>query len=558
MNLPTHIQKAVDHGLLDVNEEGKVVSCKKDEVETIMGIARVVEKIQPTTTAQADDTTDQEAIVLCRVLNAPSGIARELWSQLRIAFGVSHDQGVPSSLWSNPAFRAVGIEIDRTYLGQLETQLISRDSLIRNYSEPSNQNKIVQPIEFTQVVANLTAENAMAAYGDEESEWAVALDLLRKARVRAIYNDTIKAVEQAQKADTKLEKQIEFQQGKLMECLGMLRGSVGQQGNAKTSTDILFGVNGKPGLLDKIMDGRQAVQPVSTGIPAMDLDMEGGVYPGGGDFSGGRLFTLAARTGVGKTILAAQAAVGLAKGGLKVGFVSAELDEDEIWTRIWSCATRSFNPNTSWASVGDIKQPGPGKAEEIAGRVQQACGKLQEAGGEIMVEAPWGADVDNVINILRSMKAKNPEMRAAVIDHFHALSRHKGGPTNESGMMEDRAYKLMTVAKELGIDLIVLAQMNRVGMDALSSKQAPGLDQIRGTDALSHVSHAVWIARRVTGDDQPSNRNLEFWHAKTRGRQAIWNGTSMRGTKDFIEMSTLRMDYAHSGVEYDDTENKVN
>jgi replicative DNA helicase len=558
MNLPTHIQKAVDHGLLDVNEEGKVVSCKKDEVETIMGIARVVEKIQPTTTAQADETKDQEAIVLCRVLNAPSGIARELWSQLRIAFGVSHDQGVPSSLWSNPAFRAIGIEIDRTYLGQLETQLISRDSLIRNYSEPSNQNKIVQPIEFTKVVAELTAENAMAAYGDEESEWAVALDLLRKARVRAIYNDTIKAVEQAQKADTKLEKQIEFQQGKLMECLGMLRGSVGQQGNAKTSTDILYGVNGKPGLLDKIMDGRQAVQPVSTGIPAMDLDMEGGVYPGGGDFSGGRLFTLAARTGVGKTILAAQAAVGLAKGGLKVGFVSAELDEDEIWTRIWSCATRSFNTNTSWASVGDIKQPGPGKAEEIAGRVQQACGKLQEAGGEIMVEAPWGADVDNVINILRSMKAKNPEMRAAVIDHFHALSRHKGGPTNESGMMEDRAYKLMTVAKELGIDLIVLAQMNRVGMDALSSKQAPGLDQIRGTDALSHVSHAVWIARRVTGDDQPSNRNLEFWHAKTRGRQAIWNGTSMRGTKDFIEMSTLRMDYAHSGVEYDDTENKVN
>jgi len=542
MNLPTHIQNAVNHGLLEVNEAGQVISCKKDEVETIMGIARVVEKIQPTTIAQSDDTTDQEAIVLCRVLNAPSGVARELWSQLRIAFGVSHDQGVPSSLWSNPAFRALGIEVDRTYLGQHETQLISRDSLIRNYSEPNNQNKIVEPIEFKQVVANLTAEGAMAAYGNEESEWAVALDLLRKARVRAIYNDTLQAIEQAQKADTKLEKQIEF-----------------QQGNAKNSTDILFGVDGKPGLLDKIMDGREAVQPISTGIPSMDLDMEGGVYPAGAEFTGGRLFTLAARTGVGKTILAAQAAVGLAKGGLKVGFISAELDEDEIWTRIWSCATRTFNKNNAWASVGDIKQPGPGKAQEIAHRVSEACSKLQECGGELMVEAPWGADVESVVNILRSMKAKNPEMRAAIIDHFHALSRHKGAPTSEAAMMEDRAYKLMTVAKELGIDLIVLAQMNRVGMDIASSKQAPGLDQIRGTDAISHVSHAVWIVRRAPGgDDQPSNRELEFWHSKTRGRQAVWNGNSMRGTRHFIEVSKLEMDYAHSGVQSDNTPNLVN
>ena len=101
---------------------------------------------------------------------------------------------------------------------------------------------------------------------------------------------------------------------------------------------------------------------------------------------------------------------------------------------------------------------------------------MQTAEGDILVEAPWGADVDAVINILRSMKAKNPDLRAAVVDHFHCLARHRGAPSSEAAMMEERAYKLMTVAKELGIDLIVLAQMNRVGMDAQSSKVAPGLD----------------------------------------------------------------------------------
>ena len=158
-----------------------------------------------------------------------------------------------------------------------------------------------------------------------------------------------------------------------MESRGRLRGSVCQQGNAKSATDSLHGVNGQSGMLDSILLAKEQTQPISTGIPAMDLDMEGGVYPPGAEFTGGRLFTLAARTGVGKTILGANAAVSLAAGGLKVGFVSAELDENEIWTRVWACATRVFNDNTDWASVGDIKQPGVYK-EKIAARVQQACG----------------------------------------------------------------------------------------------------------------------------------------------------------------------------------------
>ena len=86
-------------------------------------------------------------------------------------------------------------------------------------------------------------------------------------------------------------------------------------------------------------------------------------------------------------------------------------------------------------------------------------------------------------------------------------------------------------AKELEIDLIVLAQMNRVGMDAVGKTQAPTLDQIRGTDALSHVSHAVWIARKDLArriNAQKAKRGLELWHAKTRGRQAFWDGRQCR------------------------------
>ena len=188
---------------------------------------------------------------------------------------------------------------------------------------------------------------------------------------------------------------------------------------------------------------------------------------------------------------------------------------------------------------------------------------MQQTGGEIFVEAPWAADVDAVINNLRSMKAKSPEMRAAVVDHFHCLSRHRNAPHGEASMLEERAYKLTTAAKELGIDLIVLAQMNRVGMNEErlqgSKRPAPSTDQIRGTDAIAHLSHGVWMVRKkgATEDSPNQNRDLEFWHSKTRGRQAVWSGNGIRDVGSYVECSELVMDYPHVSVMRDDTLLKI-
>jgi hypothetical protein len=560
---PSYIQHAVELGLLQ-ETDGKITGVSEESCETILGISRVIEKIQPTTIVKNETTTDQESIILTRVLSSPSGVARELWSQLRISLGVAHDQSVPLSLWSTKTFRAIGNEIDFTFLGERNSELISRKSLLHEYQSLPNSSQGVSFDVFKEAVDRLSNPSSMDAYGDAVSEWGVALDLLRQARVKSIYSETMHSVMQAHRADTKMEKTIEFQQSKLMECLGMLRGSIGQQGNAKTMGEMLIGNSGRPGLIDKVLMAGEVIQPVTTTIPAMDLDMEGGVYPPGTIFNGGRLFTLAARTGVGKTILGVNAAVGLVKGGLKVGFVSAELDEDEIWTRISACATALCNTNYEWSTVGDIKQPESNNRDKVASDLNSALMALQEGGGELLVEAPWGADVDTVITILRSMKAKMPDLRAAVLDHFHCLARHKGAPPNDSSMMEDRAYKLMTAAKELGIDLIVLAQMNRVGMDSLSAKNAPTLDQIRGTDALAHVSHAVWIVRKQQLEQQESNpadttaKKLEFWHAKIRGRQAYWNGSKIKGLKQNVECSLLTMNYPMSSVKFDETHYQVN
>ena len=555
MNFPAYIQKAVDLGLLTAEGE-KIVDCDKDSVETVVGMARLISKIQPTTQSEIEDTTDQEAIVLCRVLSSPHGKARELWADLRVAFGVAHGQAIPDNLWTNGVFRTIGKEIDRTFMGERDATLISRESLILVYSKLTEANRGTSISEFNRTVSELSSPTTMATYGEQESEWSVALDLLRQDRVTALYNETLESVKQAGKSKTKLETLIEFQQSRLMECLGMLQGSLGNQGNAVDAVeDLLTPQNGSESLIDRIMNSRAQQAPISTGIPGMDIDMEGGVRAPGQE-QGGRLFTLAARTGVGKTILAVHAFVNMAMNGLTVGFISAELDKAAINARIWSAATRRL-PNDQWVPVGRIESPDHNR-ERDAANISAAAMMVQNNKGKMLVEDPWGADVDAVINSLRSMKAKNPSMRAAIIDHFHCLGRHKGAPSNDAGMMEERAYKLVTAAKELGMDLIVLAQMNRVGMDQLSAKQPPGLDQIRGTDALGHVSHAVWIVRREAknAEDEGTpdkNRPLEMWHSKTRGRQAYWDGSKVQGVKGFLDMSTLNMDYAYSSVRTDDT-----
>lgn len=569
MSLPFYIQKAVDLGLLHV-EEGKITSTNDDAIRTVIGAARMVEKLQPTTIATNDNTTSQEAIILCRVLTSASGVARELWSQIRTAFGVGHGQELPENLWSNQSFKSIGREIDLTFIGERIGKTISRDSLITGYESISRNGGDILFSDFCVTINELASRDTMKAYGDERSEWSTALDVLKQKRVLSLYKETIYLASQSLKTEPKLEKALEFMHSRTLEGIGMLSGSIGNQGQVIDLTDAICGDPGAGRLnwADYILNATAQDKPVSTGIAAFDLDIDGGVAPPRPSMPrAGRLLIIGARTGVGKTALGVHVASSLAKGGLTVGFVSAELERRAIEARIIANLSKALVSPYHWkrmqlkdangyVSVGELELPGATKAQErIASIVAEVSMKLEQTGGKVLVEAPWGACVDTCINTMRSMKARQPELRAVVIDHFHALSRHKGGSVNNvSAMLEDRAYKLMTAAKELDVDLFVLAQLNRIGMDS-TSKADPQLNEIRGTDALAHVSHATWLVRRVKDDAASTNRDLEVWHSKVRGRQAVWK--EGQGTLDsihgFIEKSIVRMHYETASVEDDTT-----
>lgn len=570
MELPFYIQKAVDLDLMQV-DNGKIVKVNREAIDTVVDTARLVEKLQPSTIADNDDTTDQEAIVLCRILISPSGLARELWSKFRTAFGLAHGQQLPPHLWSNPCFRAIGREIDMTFTGERTGSIISKNSLITGYEQMNPTNREVSFSDFCETISELTDEETMRAYGDASTEWSTALDILKQKRAQSFYKETIYLAGQYLKSDPKLEKAAEFINKRTMDIISMLSGSIGTQGQI---TDLSESIVGNPGggrlnWNDYILNAKNQDRPVSTGVAAFDIDIDGGVMaPSPTNPSAGRLMVIAARTGEGKTHFGVQIATSLAKGGLTVGFISAELDARLIEARIIANLTRQFfgyfkwdraeqlnNESYGYIASSELERPGASSNQrKIATIVAEAQRRLDENGGKLLLECPWAADADKVVNIIRAMKAKQPELRAVVLDHFHCMAAHKGASKIESAMLEERAYKLMTAAKEMDVDLFVLAQLNRVGMN-MDSKAEPQLNEIRGTDALSHVAHACWIARKMKLEGDNGNRDLEVWHSKVRGRQSVWSEgkETLVTVNGFIEKSIIRMQYNASFVEGDNT-----
>ena len=95
-------------------------------------------------------------------------------------------------------------------------------------------------------------------------------------------------------------------------------------------------------------------------------------------------------------------------------------------------------------------------------------------------------------------------------------------------------------------------------MDPTSNAE-PQLNEIRGTDALAHVSHATWLVRRVKTDNDKLNKDLEVWHSKVRGRQAIWKEGEgiLEGIHGFLDKSIIRLHYETASLEQDTTESLI-
>ena len=555
MSFPHWIQQCLDLGIYFVDENNNIRQNHALDPNSVIGCARIVEKLRPELHKPIYSSTDQEAIVLCRVLTEPSGQARELWKKLRTAVGVGHGDRIPRSLWSTSTFLAIAQEIDKIYLGESTTEVISTRIIIDEYSRLDPLRRKVSLLDFNKTIYTLSDESTMDSYGDAASEWETATDLLRAARCRAIVEEASQNTQLALTGGVDVIKASNYMSKIAIDVKRYLTGSINNAGKSKDIVDMLWAdEDGNLGMIDRILSTEKAHQPISTGIQDFDLDMEGGVPNPDGPQSYGRVFALGARTGTGKTVVGASVCASIASQGYKAGFISIELDKQLIEARIWASLFYHLNKRGlldvagELPAVGTLERPEPSNSEELQGLLARAGSALQNVGGSVELECPWGGDVDDICEIMRNMKSKVPTMSLICIDHFHCMQAHKGAAREEHIMLEDRAKKLMSCAKELQIDILLLAQMNRTN---LKSEEDMTLGEIKGSDGLSHYCHAVWGMRRYAKEKNMPKNTLELWHLKRRGGQYRWDSRKekLEHLTEQIDQGNLIMNYRCSAVE---------
>lgn len=231
-DLPDWLKLSVDLGYYSL-QDGELVRNKDVEHDSVPGMARIIEKIKPELAKTLHTSYDQEAIVLSRVLTSTNNEAREKWAILRQALGMPHGKVIPARFWSTKAFQAVANEIDQIYLGHRTSKVLSPDVLIDSYQGLVDSLRRVSVLEFSQHVGLLSDPATLDKYGEKDSEWEIAIDVLRVQRINTRLEEAWHNGELATMGGMNAEKIVKYMRDEINEIEGYMIGDLNATDRSK-------------------------------------------------------------------------------------------------------------------------------------------------------------------------------------------------------------------------------------------------------------------------------------------------------------------------------------
>ena len=239
----------------------------------------------------------------------------------------------------------------------------------------------------------------------------------------------------------------------------------------------------------EVMTGNPDAFGVQTGYPSLDHLLIG--------FQPGQLITIGSRTGVGKTAFALNLALNAAASGSRVLFATLATSGKEIAQRL-ICAQ-------AMVRIDDFRS-GRISPEEMA-CINEAVGELGEL--DILVADTPRMNVEHLAGSCRKM-AEGATRPLVVVDflqlmHMEDSKAYRG---NRAVEIADIMAELKAIARELGIVMVVLSQLNRPDYgkpDALR----PRPWQLTGSAAIEQMSDIVMLLDKseteaeAARDDRP-------------------------------------------------------
>ena len=227
-----------------------------------------------------------------------------------------------------------------------------------------------------------------------------------------------------------------------------------------------------------------ALLGIPTGFKHIDMKMNG--------LKNGEIYVLAARPSMGKTTLAMNIAVNVALDDIPVGIFSLEMDSASLALRLM-CAHSETSPN------------------DIYGRVKGNAFSDFMNSSSLLSSIPLYIDDSNPLNIL-NIRARSRRLKQRynvgliVVDYLQIISTVSSNSRGDSREREVARISagMKSLAKELQIPIIVLAQLNRSAeRSSEDEKVEPGLEHLRESGSIEQDADVVMI---IDGNRKQKNQ----------------------------------------------------
>lgn len=226
-----------------------------------------------------------------------------------------------------------------------------------------------------------------------------------------------------------------------------------------------------PALVDELQAGPQAREVLSTGLRDLDDRLDGGLEPG-------QFVVIAARPGMGKTILCSDIARAVARTGRGVLFFTLEISRRDMAKRLTAAE--------AGVEYGRVKT---GELSEDDWR--KIAQSPITSWNLSLVESP-ATTITTIRSTARRMAASRPGLGLIVLDYLQLLQGLKA----ESRQVEVATYSrsLKLLAKELGVPVVAACQLNRAPEHR--NDKRPMLADLRESGAIEMDADVVILIHR--------------------------------------------------------------
>jgi replicative DNA helicase len=335
-----------------------------------------------------------------------------------------------------------------------------------------------QPLDMVTVSSKLNDAGRLEKVGGQSALVHLAEDIPSAANIqayaklvkhKAILRDVVRTASRVVSAGTNFIGDVE-------DFLGEVEGNffkLTSQTKNNRLMSLKESLQGSLKELERSNRARGEISGLSTGFPSIDRKLLG-LQPG-------QLIIIAARPGVGKTSLVLNWCVNASRqSGLPVAIYSMEMLTAELSLRILS----------SEASIDSrklrTKDFGPHDMKNMFSAVQELS-RLP-----IVINDSGATTLIDIRSQCRRLKAEQG-LGMIVIDYLQLMQPHIRKPSREQEISEI-SRGLKELAKELGVPIIALSQLNR-SSESRTDKR-PQLNDLRESGAIEQDADIVLLIHR--------------------------------------------------------------